>query len=513
MNPLLHLGARQMAQGIARGDFGALELLEAHIQQLEAVNTRLNAVTARRFDAARAEARAIDQRRARGEALPPLAGVPISVKDSVDLTGTASTFGLPWRRDELAPTDDPHVARLRAAGAIPFAKSNVAQLLLYIESDNPLFGRTLNPFDAERTPGGSSGGEAALIASHASPLGLGSDIGGSIRVPAHFCGVAGFKPTQGRCPDLGRYSVPLGQTGIPSQLGPLARRVEDLHLALSLMQAGPGQGVPALLSPTSEDVSRLRIGWFDDDGLFPAAPAIRRAVREAAQTLAAAGASVVPAPALPWGELYGLAFELMSADGGAGLRAALRSDARHPSVQTLLLLSSLPPPLRALLRGLLKGLGQPTLAHFLDHSGFTQVRQHWPRLERLADLRRRCDALLEAAGVDMLLGPPCSLPAVRHGASRDLGVAGSYAMAVNVLGWPAGCLPWTQVRPDEESDRRPGSDLAFKLAAKTEAGSAGLPVGVQLIGRPWQDHRVLAAMQALQDQSAASPSMRAVAQA
>lgn len=521
MNPLLTLGARQLADGIARGDLGALEVLDTHIQQLDTVDERLNAVTARRFDAARAEARALDRRRARGEPLPPLAGVPLTIKDSIDLAGTASTFGLPWRRHELATTDDPHVARLRAAGAIPFAKSNVAQLLLYLESDNPLFGRTLHPLAADRSPGGSSGGEAALIAAHASPLGLGSDIGGSIRVPAHHCGIAGFKPTAGRCPDLGRFSVPLGLMGIASQLGPLARRVEDLTLALRLMQAGPATGVPSLSDPAEVDPGRLRIGWFDHDGLFPVAPAVRRAVREAAAALQRAGATVVPAPDLPWDALLGLAFELMTADGGNGMKALLRGGPRHPSLGMLLTLAGLPTPLRAGLRGALKAAGQPTLALFLDHCGFTRVRDHWPRVERLAALRQQALALLDDAGLDLLLGPPFALPALRHGSTRDLGLAGSYSIAVNALGWPAGSLPWSRVRPGEESDRQPGRDLVFKLAARIEQGSAGLPVGVQLIGRPWQDAVVLAAMQALQTQrdhapaiqSAASPSMRETAQA
>jgi len=161
---LSELSAGALAASIARGDLSAVEAVEASIARIEAVNPRLNAVVVKRYEAARAEAQAADERRARGEALGPLHGVPITIKESFDLAGTPATYGLPSRAHILATADDPYVARLRAAGAIIVGKTNVPQLLLYIESDNPLYGRTNNPWNLERTPGGSSGGQAAIIA-------------------------------------------------------------------------------------------------------------------------------------------------------------------------------------------------------------------------------------------------------------------------------------------------------------------------------------------------------------
>lgn len=501
MNDLINQGATAIARAIAAGDASAIEVTEAFIARLEASDARLHAITARRYDAARREARAVDARRSRGEALPALAGVPITVKDSIDVAGLASSFGLPWRRDLLADADDAHIARLRAHGAIPLAKSNVAQLLIYVESDNPLHGRTLHPERADRSPGGSSGGEGALIGAGASVLGVGTDIGGSIRLPAHFCGITGFKPTAGRCDDPGRYSVPQGQLAIRSQLGPLARRVADLTLALRHMQAGPELGVPALPDPAGVDLSRLRIGWCDDDGAFPAAPALRRAVREAARALADAGAQVVPFKTLPWAELFGLAFQVMTGDGGKGMRAELRGAKAHPSAGTLLMLAGLPAWPRSVLKTLLGAFGQPMMAGFLDQLGFTSTHAHWQRVAALLDLRRRSEALLDRAEggpIDVLLAPPCSLPAFTHGASRDLGVAGAYTIAMNALGWPAGVVPWTRVGAGEESDRPATRDRVFSLARSVEQGSAGLPVGVQVISRPWRDHQALAVMGALE---------------
>jgi Asp-tRNA(Asn)/Glu-tRNA(Gln) amidotransferase A subunit family amidase len=152
----------------------------------------------------------------------PLGGVPVTIKECFDLAGTASTFGLTTRRDEIESKDDPYVAALRAAGAIPIAKTNLRQLMIFTETDNPLYGRTNNPWDLDRSCGGSSGGEAAVIAAGASPLGLGNDIGGSLRVPAAFCGITSIRPTAGRTPDYCAHGLPVGQTGIVSQVGPMA---------------------------------------------------------------------------------------------------------------------------------------------------------------------------------------------------------------------------------------------------------------------------------------------------
>jgi fatty acid amide hydrolase len=195
------LSAVELAEMIARGEATSLEVVDAHIERVEQVNQALNAVVVKLYDRARASAREADDRRARGDALGPLHGVPVSVKEALDVEGTPSTFGLPSRAGGEAERDCDYVARLREAGAIVIGKTNVAQLLLYYESDNPVYGRTNNPWNLERTPGGSSGGEAAIIAARGSPMGLGTDIGGSVRVPATFCGIAALKPTMGRTPE------------------------------------------------------------------------------------------------------------------------------------------------------------------------------------------------------------------------------------------------------------------------------------------------------------------------
>src|SRR5690242_2696654 len=270
------LSASQMARAIAAGDLTATEAVEAHVARIEQVNPRLNAIVLPLFDDARTRARQAD--RSPASERGPLHGVPVTVKECFDVEGTSSTAGLTSRTDHRATADAPLVARLRQAGAIIVGKTNVSQLLMYVESENPVYGRSNNPWDLERSPGGSSGGEAAIIAAGGSPLGVGSDIGGSVRVPAHSCGIHSLKPTPGRLTVAGTVDVigPAARAAIPDSGGLLARTVDDLRLGLDVLS-------PA--TTTTPSLRDLRIGFYQNDGYFEASPAIRRVVGEAAATL------------------------------------------------------------------------------------------------------------------------------------------------------------------------------------------------------------------------------------
>ena len=271
---LTERSATELASLIATREISSVEVVEAHIARIEEVNSALNAVIWKRYAEARAEARRADEATQRGDAVGPLHGVPITIKEAFGLTGSPATFGLESRARHMAAEDDIYVARLRQAGAIILGKTNVAQLLLYIESDNPVYGRSNNPWNRERTPGGSSGGQGAIIAAGGSPLGLASDIGGSIRVPASFCGIAGLKPTSGRLPDPTDFGLSPGEQAIVSQAGVLARTVEDVELGLRILDgsgtAAGGRGLGAeregvgLADPP--DISSLRVAYYTDDG-------------------------------------------------------------------------------------------------------------------------------------------------------------------------------------------------------------------------------------------------------
>jgi fatty acid amide hydrolase len=494
------LPATELAGRIRRGELTAADAIEAYLARLEEVNPRLNALVVRRDAEARAEAREIDRQREAGLPLGPLAGVPVTIKECLDLAGTASTFGLPSRRQLRASADEKHVARLRAAGAIVLGKTNVAQLLMYIETDNPLFGRTSNPHAADRSAGGSSGGEGALLGAGASALGLGTDLGGSVRVPAAFCGVTAIKPTTGRCDDLGRFSSPVGQRTVASQVGVLGRNVGDVALGLEVINGGArpqldGGLAPAmpLLDRAAVDVSKLRIAWYTDDGTFTPAPAVRRAVREAAAALGARGASVVEWSPPEVARARDLFYGLLGADNFAGLTRLLGRDRRDPRIAKMVMGGRAKGLVDVLLGVSARGrLKREVVANY----GHGDADHYWQLVEAALDYRQRFgDAL---AGFDAIVCPATALPAFRHGAAEELILAGTYTSLYNVLGWPAGVVPFTRVRPDEESDRPPSKDKMDQVARDTERGSAGLPIAVQVAARPWREDLVLAVMGALE---------------
>src|SRR5712692_873737 len=238
MDQVLTLSATRMAQLIRERSISSTELVRAHLDKIAQVNPRINATVEVFTERAMKDAAAADQRIAAGEARS-LEGLPFSVKDSIEIEGAVCTAGTIGREHAPPATRDATlVARLRSAGAIPIARTHLPDLLFAFESDNLLFGRTNNPYDLTRTSGGSSGGEAALIASCGSPLGLGSDAAGSVRVPAAFCGITSIKPTSGRLPRTGHVPPAGGWIEALWQIGPMARRVEDLIHVMPLL-AGP----------------------------------------------------------------------------------------------------------------------------------------------------------------------------------------------------------------------------------------------------------------------------------
>jgi fatty acid amide hydrolase len=499
------LGAAELARRIAEGQLTAVEVVDAHIARIESVQPLLNAMTATRFERARAEAAAADLRQAAAEPLGPLHGVPITIKDSLDVAGLPSTFGLPSRAGILAEADEEHVAALRRAGAIVLGKTNVAQILLFFESDNPLHGRTNNPWDLSRTPGGSSGGEAAVIAAGGSPLGLGTDIGGSGRLPASFTGIASIRPTAGRLVDPGRLSVPVGEQAIVSQVTVFARFVPDVALGLAVANTVNVEPELGLADYADVEPASLRIGYYIDDGIVPASTAIVRAVDEAKNLLAAAGAEVVPFSPPDLAEAARIYLGIVTADGGAGIRRTLGSDPVDPRLAPLTRLSGLPAPARAAAGALLRMTGQRTLGVILAGLGHTRTRQYWDLLEQQHDYRRRWAAAMDEAGIDAVLSPVCAVPAMGHGAGADLSMPGVYSLVNNVLGYPAGVVPVTTVRPDEQDRRPPTKDRVLSAARRVDRESAGLPICVQVAARPWRDHVALAVMHAIQQRALAMP--------
>lgn len=503
-NDLTQLSASEMARRIAAGTLSSVDLVEAHIRRIQAVNPQLNAVVVPMFDQARDEARAADAARDRGEPLGPLHGVPITIKECFHIAGTPSTEGVHRFAGELLPADNPLVARLRRAGAIVLGKTNVPQLMLMHETDNPLYGRTQNPWDLDRAPGGSSGGEAAIVAAGGSPLGLGNDLGGSIRFPAHSCGIFGIKPTSGRLTNRAVRDNLHGMHAIVPQSGPLARSVDDLTLALRILSEPaaaafePDETPVPLGDPAAVDVASLRIGIWTDNGHFPASPALCRAVNEAANALRARGAHVEPFEPHDMSRAVELFIGCTSADGAAGVLRILGSSPRDWRMRRLIFFDRLPRFVRSAIAALMRMLGQRRTAELLDMIGARSADGYW----QLAAARAAyAEAFLEkqsAARLDAILCPPHALPALRHGSTEHLTLVAGNCYWANLLGVPAGVAPITRVRPDEETARSPSRDLVDRTASAVERGSAGLPVGVQVAARPWREDVVLAILAALE---------------
>src|SRR3954452_16838754 len=499
-------GAEALVHRMAAGEVSAREVVAAHIDRIRVVNPRLNAVVVPLFEHAMAEAAASDERRRRSESLGPLEGVPVTVKESYDVAGTPTTAGVVARAGRVAAADSEIVRRLREAGAVIVGKTNVSQLLLYNEADNPVYGRTANPWAEDRASGGSSGGEAAIIAAGGSALGMGSDIGGSVREPAHSCGICALKPTTGRLPLEGEADGWLfGELGnLLAQPGPLARTVADLALAFRVL-APPRNDGDVARGPTALGVRGLRIAMYVDDGFFPAAPALRRATREAAAALAEAGAVVEEFAPPDVTSAMRIFLGLLSADGGDRLVQVLERTRQDRRASGLLQVARMPALVRPALAKTVAFLGQRRLSGTMRSIQRIRDDRRSALLEEREHYRARFIEALDRSRFDAIVCPPHALPALRHGASYFLATAASYTMLFNLVGLPAGVVGATRVRKGEESERAPSRDIVERAAAKVEAGSAGLPVGVQVAGRPFGEDVVLTVMAALERRFRAGP--------
>ena len=423
-----------------------VEACAAYLRRAEELNPSLNAIVTFAPDALDA-ARAAEQTIMRGADVPPLCGLPITIKDTIATRDLRTTGGTRLFAEHVPSADAPAVARLRRAGAIILGKTNASELALDYESENPVFGRTNNPHDATRTPGGSSGGAAASVAACLSACDVGSDLAGSIRIPAHFCGIFGLLPTAGRVPNAGHLPPPEGPMSAHETFGPMARSVADLELMFRVL-ANDTSNVEARRDETA--LRGRRFAWYTDDGVAPVTSETKRAVEAAAQALSAAGLAGVEArpPCVARAPDLWLAFFARAVQRQMCALYAGREELAGPSAQGMLTRAAEPP--------------RQTLDDYLDA---------WFERDRL-----RAQLLAWLDETPLVLAPVGSVPAFPHGA-RKVSVDGrevstwrafSYAQTFNVFGLPAVSVPVARSKD-------------------------GLPIGVQIIGRPYAESEVLTA--------------------
>lgn len=451
MDNLLYASLGELAQAIRDKQVSSVEVVEAHLRRIEAVNPALNAVVQITADSALEGARAADEALSRGELAGPLHGVPMTIKDSFDTAGVISTGGTLGRANFIPERDATVVARVKAAGAILMGKTNTSELTLSFDPDNLVYGRTNNPYDTTRTPGGSSGGAAAIVASGGSPFEIGSDYGGSIRLPAHFCGIAGIKPTSGRVPRTG-HIIPYaaGATDAYQQVGPLARKVADLNLLMPVI-AGPDFEDPAIIpmpwsDPDAVDLKTLRVAFHTDNGAATPTPETIQTVQAVARALES--------------------------------QVALIEEKRPPEIENTW----------AIWENVARAAGGQAYLSVIEQAGTQQISPnveyiaHIPtvpgdefekRIAALDQFRSRMLAFM--ADYDLILCPVNAYPALLNGTYPQHRAGYTYTAIYNVTGWPG---------------------------AVVRAGTSpeGLPIGVQIVARPWREDVALAVAQFVENE-------------
>ena len=448
MEKVIYSSAKTLAGLVSKGEVSAVELVEGCMSRIEEVNPKLNAVVQFCTDRAMEEAKAADESRARGDSLGPLHGVPMTIKDSLDTEGVISTGGTLGRAKFVPEEDATVVKRLRKAGAILLGKTNTPELTLHGETDNLIYGRTNNPYDLDRNPNGSSGGAAAIVSSGGVPFDLGSDTGGSIRAPAHVCGIAGIKPTSGRVSRTG-HIVPWGMGALDAltTIGPMTRYVEDLDLVLRVI-AGPDGRDPGLvpmplLDPSEVSIKGLRAAFHTNNGNIEPTAETTAMVQAVASALEEAGVEIEESVPEALKQATRLYESIEYADGGAWIQRMLDAAGTKKVSEEI---------------GRRQGTVEPVSSARL--------------MELLEELDAyRSDMLAYMQSYDIIVCPTAAFPATLHGTWKLGGIYREYShtSAYNLTGWPGGVV-------------------------RAGTSPEGLPINVQIVARPWREDVVLAVL-------------------
>ncbi|MDQ5845714.1 MAG: amidase [Acidobacteriota bacterium] len=445
MPEITSVSLTRLAELIQSGEVSPVEVVEAHLTRIDELNPSLNAIVTLAPDALE-RAKEAEAAAVRGEVFGPLHGLPVTVKDTIETAGLRSTSGSVMRAEFVPELDAPAVARLKEAGAIILGKTNTAEMAMDYTTDNPVFGRASNPYNPLLTTGGSSGGEAVAIATCMSAGGLGTDLAGSIRIPAHICGIAGLKPTVGRVPGGGQFPAAIGPYSLGAVIGPMARNVADLHLLFSVLT---GHELTSI-QDRRNFIKSSRVAWYTDDGVSPVTVETRAAVQAAARALSDAGLDVEETrpPGVERGHEFWM--KLFSRASVVQLRNvyAGNEDKGGDFVRWRLATADDTPA--------------PSLDEYI---------KSWTERDQLRD-----GLINWMRDTPLIVAPVGATPAFEHGAHKvkvgeetlNIFRAFSYSQTFNAFDLPAAVIP------------------VFRTPE-------GLPIGVQIIGKPFEEESVLAA--------------------
>lgn len=512
--------ATELVDHLQRGEITAVQALLYYSAMAVEAHKRYNCLTQVMFASALARAEELDAKFKASGPVGPLHGLPVSIKECIAIKGTYSTGGLVHFLN-VAEEDAVIVKLLKSAGAVLYVKTNVPQTMLIADCGNHIYGTTKNPFDESRTPGGSSGGEACLVAAGGSPFGIGTDIGGSIRMPAAWCGLLGMMPTEGRFTTVGN-SPPIfpGLIAINSTCGPMVRHPSD---AVLFYRAISGKLMNKLdpLTPnvsfdetqysgisndTSTEKSDLQgdqksssegerktslvIGYFVDNGVFTPSRACQRAVNIAVEELRRKGHTVVPFQPHNVLEAHECFFTFMAGDGAWNLKNIFSKERVHPCISRMWGLLTAPWLVRVAVHSLLKTLGWARIAAAIRIWAGSAKYEH-QIIQWKNNYRREMIERMKAAGIDAIVCPGPAVPPPHHNETQLMAAALGYTYFWNVIRFPGAAFPVATVTDEDVIPPRKVSDVTDLAVKKAEEGSQGLPVPIQVVSYPFGDETIL----------------------
>lgn len=506
-NSHLHLlDLKVLSEGLESGSWTSVEIIDSLFAHIKKLNPTLKAYCVLFSEAARELAKARDDERAKGIILGPFHGLPISVKENFQLKDQAVTQGLHSQIESRYEYDADMIAWLKSLGAIIIGRTNVPQALVAMDSSNPVYGTTQNPWSARHVAGGSSGGEASAVASFMSPLGLGTDLGGSLRFPAAFCGVLGYKPTTNLLPNYGFHGASRGQTNIAAQAGFVSRSAQDLEWVMDKLLSVPPDSSKinnapfsiSLLKKKIKPLSELKIGFFLDDGFITPADSQKRAVLEVVEWLRSEGAELIEMPPVDTHEYLEIYLRSLSANGLKSLRRYVLDSPIDPSLRDIWNYGKVPVFFKKFLGVFFSSIGKKRISFAMKNTLPTDISGLWELESRRRELVKKELVKWNEKKIDLMLSPAAATSAVLRGLEKETSLMFSYYGKANLYGFPAAVIPISRVRSDE-THYPFKADAIDKKIAQSVKESEGLPVGVQLVGLPWGDFNLLNTLIQIQD--------------
>nr|XP_012775590.1 vitamin D3 hydroxylase-associated protein isoform X2 [Maylandia zebra] len=495
---ILTLSLSELTQQLKEGSLTPEDVLYSYMEKTLAVNKKLNCCTEILLES-------LDQLTTVGSNKDGLLyGVPVSIKENITFKNHDCSCGVIINLDQPAEKDSVLVQVLKKQGAIPFVKTNLPQGLLSCDCSNPIYGQTVNPHNPQKTSGGSTGGEGALIGGGGSLLGIGTDLGGSIRIPASFCGICGFKPTAGRLSSQGVCPTYRGQKSVLSSPGPMARDVDSLALCMQALLCDHMFSLDPTVPPLPFNMERyrttkpLRIGCLENDGYMHPSPSMARGVREVKALLEQAGHTLVPYHPLKMDEIFPeLMVKGFLADGGTSLLTKLKGGPEDPCLKGQFHRYRLPKWYKTIHSFLLKSKSPRVSANMRALCGVRSVPELWKQHAAVEDYIQETIAHWRSCNIDVLLCPVIG-PAYNLFYCSKIPTAISYTVVYNLLNFPAGVVTVSTVtaKDEEELKHYKGcyQDMWDKLFKEAVTGGEGLPVAVQCVALPWQDELCLRLM-------------------